>query len=264
MIGRILALALVALPLVACGSETATPGDAAPVPDQRIHGDYVSDALPTPFAGGDVVRLTFKDGTISFQATCNTMSGNATWDDGVLRVDNIGGTEMGCPGAGFEQDEWLVDFFGGSPSISADGDDLAITRGGDEVRFVPADGAGPGPGPDVPMDGTVWTLTGIEETDGDSVSFTRVPRTVTADLTIESSKVRVRTGCNSGSGHVTVVDDRLELRHMGFTLMGCIGVAGEVERGAMAVLGEREVRWSISGSQLRLEHGDHALIYDAE
>src|SRR5688500_5920022 len=110
MIGRIAGLALILALAAACGSETATPGDGGgdPTPDQGIGGDYVSDGLPAPFGEGDVLRLSLADGTISFQATCNTMSGNATWDGGPLVVTNVGGTEMGCPGAGFEQDEWLV------------------------------------------------------------------------------------------------------------------------------------------------------------
>jgi heat shock protein HslJ len=264
MIGRIVGLALLLPLLAACGSETATPGDDIPAPDQGIGGDYVSNGLPAPFTDGDVMRLTLADGSISFQATCNSMSGNATWDDGVLRVDSIGGTEMGCPGAGFDQDEWLVDFFSSEPAVALDGDDVSITRGEDTLWFVPAEEGGVGAGPAVPLDGTVWTLTGIEETDGDSVGITGVPGKVEATLTIEGDRIQIETGCNTGGGRVTVVDDRLELRNLGFTLKGCLDVAGEVERGVLQVLDGSPLTWRINGTQLRLENGDHALVYDAE
>jgi heat shock protein HslJ len=261
MIGRIVGLALLLPLLAACGSDTATPGDADP--DLAIGGDYVSNGLPAPFKDGDVMRLTLDDGSIGFQATCNSMSGNASWDDGVLRVDSIGGTEMGCPGAGFDQDEWLVDFFSSEPAVALDGDDLSITRGDDTIWFVPAEEGG-GAGPAVPLDGTVWTLTGIEETDGDSVGITGVPGKVEATLTIEGQRMLVRAGCNRGSADVLVSDDRLELEPLALTKMACAGVAGEVERGVLQVLDGSPLTWRINGTQLRLENGDHALVYDAE
>ncbi len=261
MIRRIMGLALL-LPLAACGSDTATPGD--PDPGPSIGGDYVSNGLPAPFEDGDVMRLTLADGTVSFQATCNTMSGNATWDDGVLRVDGLGGTEMGCPGAGFDQDEWLVDFFSGEPIVELDGDDVSITRGADTIWFVPAEEGGVGAGPAVPLDGTAWTLTGIEETDGDSVGIMGVPGKVEATLTIEGQRLLVRTGCNRGRADVLVSDDRLDLEPLALTKMACPGVAGEVERGVLRVLDGSPLSWEISGTQLRLTNGDHALIYDAE
>lgn len=261
MVGRILGLALLLPLLAACGSETATPRVA---PDPGIGGDYVSNGLPAPFEDGDVMRLTLADGTISFQATCNSMSGNATWDEGVLRVDTIGGTEMGCPGAGFDQDEWLVDFFSSEPAVALDGDDLSITRDEDTIWFVPAEEGGIGADPAVPLEGTTWALTRIEETDGDSVGILGVPAKVEATLVIEGDQISVESGCNTGSGKVTVVDDMLELRDVGFTLMGCLGPEGEVESGVLQVLAEHDVEWSISGTQLRLTNGDHALVYDAK
>ena len=56
-------LALLLPLLAACGSETATPGDDIPAPDQGIGGDYVSNGLPAPFTDGDVMRLTLADGS---------------------------------------------------------------------------------------------------------------------------------------------------------------------------------------------------------
>jgi heat shock protein HslJ len=265
MIGRIVGLALLLPVLAACGDEPDSTIDAVPAADLGIGGDYVSNGLPAPFADGDVMRLTLADGSISFQATCNSMSGNATWGDGVLRVDSIGGTEMGCPGAGFDQDEWLVDFFSSKPAIAVDGDDVSITRGEDTLWFVPAEDGGVGAAaPGVRLDGTVWSLTGIEETDGDSVGITGVPGKVEATLTIQGDRIQIETGCNTGGGRVTVVDDRLELRNLGFTLKGCLDVAGEVERGVLHVLDGGPLTWRINGTQLRLENGDHALVYDAE
>ncbi len=266
MIGRFASLALILAFAAACGSDTAAPGDGEPALAEGIGGDYVSDVLPAPFGEGDVLRLSLAEGTISFQATCNTMSGNATWDDGALVVTNVGGTEMGCPGVGFEQDEWLVDFFTSEPAIRLDGDDVAVTRGADEIWFVPASEGGSGAGPDVPLDGTVWTLTGIEETDGDSVGIMGVPARLRVDpvLRIEGREITFSDGCNEAGGGVHVGQDALRLRHLWTTLVACLGQASEVAAGVSEVLREGEVAWSISGTQLRLAKGTHALVYEAE
>ncbi len=263
MIGRIAGLALMLSLTAACGSDTATPA-ADGSPDRRTGTDYVSDGLPAPFVEGDVLRLTLGEGTISFQATCNTFSGNLEREGDVLHVSNLGGTEMGCPGAGQKQDQWLVDFFSAGPTETMDGTDLALRNGDVEIWFVPESEAGVSEEPEVPLEGTQWTLTGIEETDGDSVGMMTIPPTVDAGVQIDGQRLIVRTGCNRGSAEVTVRDERLELGPLALTRMACPGVADEVERGVVRVLDGTEVGWSISGTQLRLTQGDHALIYDAE
>ena len=264
MIARIAGLALVLSLAAACGSDTATPADDGSEPDRRTDTDYVADGLPAPFGEGDVLRLTLGGDTISFQATCNILSGNLQREGDVLRVSNLGATEMGCPGAGHEQDEWLMDFFSGGPTATMDGTDLALRQGEVEIWFVPESEAGVGAEPEVPLVGTQWTLTGIEETDGDSVGIMTIPPAVDAGVAIEGQRMVVRTGCNRGSAEVTVLDERLVLGPLALTRMACTGAADEVERGVVRVLDGHEVDWSISGTQLRLTRGDHALIYDAE
>lgn len=260
---RRLLTALAALPLlVACGAETASPTPPALDDSEEPSGDYVADDLPDPFDEGDSLRVTFREGEISFQATCNTMSGQAEWDDGVLRVSNVGGTEMGCPGAGFEQDEWLVDFFTSSPELTVDGTDVRLATDDAEIWLVPADEVAPD-GPDVALEGTRWELTGIEETDGDSIGMMGVPQRLGAYLMISGGELTFDTGCNSGGGDVTVRGDQLELRGVGITLVGCNGISGEVESGQLPVLMAGTVGWSIHGQELRLTRGGNSLLYTA-
>ncbi|MGZ5401128.1 MAG: META domain-containing protein, partial [Nocardioides sp.] len=147
---RLLALLAALLLLAACGSDTAAPPLATPAtgPAEEPAGDYVADGLPSPFEDGDTLRVTVRDGEISFHATCNTMSGRVAWEDGELRISNLGGTEMGCQGAGLEQDEWLVDFFSSSPDVTVDGTDVRLASGDDEIWLVPAHEVDADPGPD--------------------------------------------------------------------------------------------------------------------
>src|SRR5262245_48928983 len=111
--------------LVGCGEESVQGiGDLGA---DAVAGEYVGDGPARLFPdGAEPIRLTLRAGKISFTAGCNHFSGRATWDDGILRTSELGGTEMGCPGAGQAQDDWMLDFFGSSPRLELDGTDLAI------------------------------------------------------------------------------------------------------------------------------------------
>jgi heat shock protein HslJ len=126
--------------LVGCGEATV---DDPPAVGARsaIDGDYLSNGAPNPpfRDGSEPIRLTLRDGEISFTASCNHFSGQATWDDGVLRTSALGGTEMGCPGPRQTQDEWMIEFFGSSPTLELNGTDLAVRSDTDRVWFVPVD-----------------------------------------------------------------------------------------------------------------------------
>lgn len=261
---RNLLLLLLLLPLAACGSAGPGSSDGAsdPGPTTALPtGELVTESLPAPFGPTDRARVSFGDGQVSFSATCNTMSGSARVVDGVLEVGQVGGTEMGCPGPGHEQDQWLVDFFTGGPSVEILDTGLTLTSGGTTLRLLPPDAA-PDPGPAAPLEGTRWRLSGIEETEGDTVSMRPVGR-VRAVLGIERGAVTFTTGCNGGGGDVTVEDGVLRLSEVITTLRACEDERGEVERAVMAVLGRDRVTWSVAGDRLRLSAGDVALLYDA-
>lgn len=261
---RPLLLLLLLLPLAACGS--AGPGSSDGASDlgpttALPAGELVTESLPAPFGSTDRARVTFGDDQVSFSATCNTMSGPARVVDGVLEVGQVGGTEMGCPGAGHEQDGWLVDFFTGRPSVEVLDVGVALSSGGTTLRLLPLDAA-PDLGPTASLEGTRWRLSGIEETEGDVVSMRPVGR-VRAVLGIERGAVRFTTGCNGGGGEVTVEDGVLRLTEVITTLRACEDRRGEVERAVMAVLGRDRVTWSVDGDRLRLAGGDVALLYVA-
>jgi heat shock protein HslJ len=79
------------------------------------------------------ITLSFQDGRISARAGCNTMTGGATWDDGVLRVpaDGLATTMMACPDDLQAQDEWLMALLTSAPALSLSGGVLTV---GDDVE----------------------------------------------------------------------------------------------------------------------------------
>jgi heat shock protein HslJ len=253
---RLASVGLIALAaaLVGCGEESAV-GE----PTDDLGGEYVGEGPVRLFPDGSgPIRLTLRDGEISFTASCNHFSGQATWDDGVLRTSTLGGTEMGCPGARQTQDEWMVDFFGSSPTLELDGTDLAVRSDTDRVWFVPAEEVASGePGDDGDLVGTQWRLTGIGEHDGDSVGMLVIPERVNATIRFDDNLMRFDGGCNSGGGPATVSADTITFGLMEMTTQDCPGAVGEVERGVTRVLqGKSTVSWSISGHELRLRTSD--------
>lgn len=251
------------LALVGCGSQTATPSGSpgtSTAPDVGISGEYAAVGLPAPFDPGDELRLTFGDGEISFQATCNSFSGNARWDDGVLAVDELGGTEMGCPGKGHDQDQWLTEFLAAAPTIDVDGRDVRLTHDGTEIRLVPAAEATTPPASDSDLVGTRWRLVRIEQADGDTVSMTGVGRR-RALLTVERGSIGFDTTCNTGGGNAKVVRDQLHLSQVFTTQRACLDDRGEIEKAVLAVLGQPRVDWEITDTRLRLTVGDMSLLY---
>jgi heat shock protein HslJ len=247
--------------LAACGDVTA---QVSGTPTDPVAGEYVGDGPVRLFPDGSApIRLTLRDGDISFTASCNHFSGQATWDDGVLRTSALGGTEMGCPGTRQKQDEWMAEFFGSSPMLELDGTDLAVRSEQENVWFVSQDEVpSDEPGDADDLVGTDWRLTGIGEHDGDSVGMLVIPDDVTATIRFEDGKVTYATGCNSGGGRAALSADTITFRRTATTLKACPGPAGEVERAVMRVL-EGAVAWSISEDELRLRTSDgrHELVY---
>ena len=129
-------LVLLLSALAGCGEERVQGfGD----PTDPVAGEYVGHGPARLFPDGSApIRLTLRGGEISFTASCNHFSGQATWDD-TLRTGALGGTEMGCPGTRQKQDAWMVRFFGSSPRLELDGTDLTVRSGKDRVSFVPTD-----------------------------------------------------------------------------------------------------------------------------
>jgi heat shock protein HslJ len=264
---RLASVGLVVLVAVlsGCGEENVA-GFADPgAPNGPVDGEYVGDGPVRVFPdGSEPIRLTLRDGEISFTAGCNQFSGQATWDDGVLRTSALGGTEMGCPGARQAQDEWMVEFFGSSPTLERDGTDLAVRSDGEQLWFVPADEvASEDPGDEADLVGTTWRLTGVAERDGDSTGIMVIPDDVLATIRFEDHEVRIKPGCNEGGGPV-----RIEAGTITFTddivlsTAACPDARGEIERDVMRVLRDT-VKWSISGDELRLvtRDGRHELVY---
>jgi heat shock protein HslJ len=204
------------------------------------------------------VRVGFTDDhQLTAVSECNHLSANARIDDGVLAVDAMGGTEMGCDPDRHAYDEFLATFFESSPTIALDGPTLTLTSGDDVLVLTDREVADP----DRPLAGTRWVVDGL--IDGDAVSS--LPAGVgEAYLVFSPGRVEGETGCNSFGADTSVDGDRIEARDLVTTDKACADDVMAVERAIYATL-DGSLTHEIEAGRLTL-HGpdDHGLILFAD
>ncbi len=265
-VGALLAAALAVL-TAGCGDTDAGPGSgdsgrpAAAVDDDLATRVFVSTGLVGPAASQlstTRVRLEFGTDSISAQAGCNTLSGSAGTVDGRLRVERLGGTEMGCDPARMRQDSWLASFLAADPAYRLEGDRLTLS--GDRGTLTLVDAAAVTPV--TPLVGTRWVLDGVVTGSGPTGTVASVPRSARATLRVDNGQLLLRLGCNVGSAPVRIDGHRLLVGPLAQTLRACSGAAAEVEEAIVATL-QDAVRHRVDGETLTLSRAGRGLVYRA-
>ena len=109
--------------------------------------------------------------------------------------------------------------------------------------------------PDRPIEGTRWVVDGLIQ--GDAVSST--PMGVTASFAIRGGTIQIDTGCNTGSGPVTVTDTTLTIGALMLTKKACGPDAAAMESAVTSVL-QGEVTYTIEADRLTVMHGAVGLM----
>jgi len=252
---RPMLLPLLAVALLGACTATAvgsiSPSAQAPTPPASnppsaagggmIAGTFVS----TSVAGHDLVKgttvtLTFKDGQLSANAGCNTMSGTVVVLGGKLSVGQMAMTEMGCAAELMAQDQWLAAFLPGATADFGPGY-LNLTKDGVTIKLVNKQTT------NLPIEGTTWTVSGLIA--GDTASS--IQQGVVATLVFSGGKVTVNTGCNTGGGTATIADGKITFGPIVLTRMACTTWAGAVEKAMTTVLTGTQP-YTIDGSSLTI------------
>jgi heat shock protein HslJ len=201
------------------------------------------------------VRFTF-DGAnkVGVNTGCNTMGGTFEVQGDRLTMSAMSMTEMGCPEPQMSQETWLAGLL--AEPVTVGRDPLTFTIG--EVVFRLADREDVSP--DAPLAGTRWRLDGLSS--GDMASS--LPDGVNAWLEIaEDGKVTVDTGCNRGSGTVSIGDGTLTFGPLATTRMACAKPAAQqVERAMLEVL-DGETAYRIVEQSLSVTKGQTGLGFQA-
>ncbi len=261
-----LAVALAVAPTACAGTDPAADSDPADPPRAAVDGDlagrvFVSTSLAGPAAPlvpATQVRLEVGTATITAQAGCNTLSGNAGTSHGRLQVDRLGGTEMGCDPARMRQDSWLAGFLTADPTYRLEGDRLVLSGDRGTLTLVDAVAVVPDP----PLVGTRWVLDGIASGTGPAATVTSAPRSTRATLRVVNGQLLLRLGCNVGSAPVRIDRHRLLIGPLAQTLRGCTGPAAEVEHAIVTTL-QDAVRYEVDGGVLTLSRAGRGLVYRA-
>src|SRR5262249_12571391 len=116
------ALALLAMTAgSACGTGASSgPASGLPAGPTFLSPPATANGPPKHLVAGTRIQLSFRDGLVTANAGCNTMSGRASLHNGGLVIDGdtLAMTAMGCLTAGLgEQDVWLSTFITSGPAL---------------------------------------------------------------------------------------------------------------------------------------------------
>lgn len=251
-----LALGVVTLAAAACGDQTAqtTPGGSgsdgsgSELRGRTFLSSSVTDnGKPYPLVSGTQISLWFpEDGRLVANAGCNTIGGDKVdLSGGKLTVEGLGTTEMGCDAPRHKQDEWLIRVLEAGPTWKLADSTLTITSGATVLTLVDKKVAKP----DLPLEGTKWTVNTIFT--GDVASNTAGMEK--AYLVFADGKVTGSSGCNSLSGTAKVSGTEITFGPIVTTKMGCPDPLMQVEKSVLLVL-KGTVPFSIDSDSLTLNH----------
>lgn len=259
---RLLVMTIAAVTILsACATAGGAPSaPSSPSPSSAFAAVEGKTYLSTGIAGGTLVagtqvRLSFKDGQIGASAGCNSMSGAYSIAGGRLTATQLITTDMGCDAPRMSQDQWLAKLLGDA-AISVAGDTLTLAEGPVTLTLLDKEVATP----DKPITGIDWVLDGIVS--GQTASS--VPAGVTASLKIADGRVDVDTGCNTGSGTVTVTGNTLTFGPLALTKKACQADTASVESAVTSVLTAKTVHFAIDADSLTLDAGTAGLTFRAK
>lgn len=251
-----LVVSMLLLVLSGCGTADVTAGDGSDVDDRTFLSTEVTrDGESHALVDGSRVRISFADDQVSVQAGCNTLFGGYAVQGGVLSVNGMGGTQMGCPPELVAQDAWLVRLLEAGPSVEVQDDTLTLTGNATVITFVDREVADP----DRPLVGTVWRVDSLVE--GDAVSS--APGRAAATLTFgDDGIVELLGSCNQGSAdyQLTEGEKHLLIGDLDMTAMACDEERGELERAVLELLRAGELSVDINADTLTLTAGDEGLV----
>lgn len=228
--------------VAACGDDTSGGATTVPVASPAGHTYVVANAAGVTVPDGVEMALAFEAAQLGVSGLCNQASGAWVVDNGTLVVTQLQSTDMACQDTALmEFESTMLAFIGSSPGITLVGDVLTLT--GADITLALRERA---PVPDLPLEGTQWTVTGTVQGDG-----TQSLDTEPATIRFEGGTAAVFAGCNSGSVPYTVEADRITFGSLGLTKKACDEPAMLLEKVVSEVLAG-EVTFDIEATKLSL------------
>ncbi len=236
--------ALVVL-VVGCGDDEGPVASGDPLTGRTFLSEAITvDGAPFELVEGTRIRLELTDAEVRVNAGCNHLSGTLeSTADGVLRIGQMGGTEMGCDQALHDQDDWLMELLTSSPAWSLAGDRLTLTSGSTVIELLDRRVADP----DRTLEGTAWIVDTIYQ--GDTASS--LPTDAVAELTFADGEVSGSTGCNDIQGRYRIDGSTLHVEDLVQTDVACAPEVMVLEDAVLALNGSA-VTFEIAAARLTL------------
>ncbi|MER7245000.1 META domain-containing protein [Kribbella sp. NPDC000426] len=221
-------------------------GEGSPIGKTYLSVAVTEDGVDRPLVPGSRISLTIrKDGVLIVRAGCNQLGGGVTLDDGVLGFVEGVQTQIGCGPELEAQDDWLMEFVTRRPAWTIDGDTLTLNSGGTTIVLLDRRLAEP----DLPLDGTDWTVQSIL-IDDDDLRW-RYTLGDAATLTLNGTRATGSTGSSSFTATVIRDDRTLTLNDLVVAPTRPTGRAADLERAVLEIL-RTPLTYSIESNRLRL------------
>ena len=220
-------LTVLILLTAALASCTPAAGDSTPSPTPSLDGtkwQLLTLDGQAPLMG-TTITATFTKSEIGGSSGCNSYSGSYTLEGSSIQFGDIGGTEMACmePEGAMDQEQSFLRALRrvASYRLGAGQLELLDAAGSEVLVFT----ASP-PLPDVPMEGTAWTLTTF--VDGEVASSLLSGTEIT--LLFENGTASGSAGCNRYGGSYTLGQGTLQVREIDITEQLCLEPDGIMEQ----------------------------------
>jgi heat shock protein HslJ len=238
--------ALSLLLLVGCGSRAASGGLSDLRGRTFLSTGVTENGQPKQLVSGTRIRLSFgEEGRrIGANAGCNHIGGDARVEGGRLVAGDMAMTAMGCDGGRSEQDDWLVKFLTGTPTVRVSGTELVLANNTTEIRLLDRTVADP----DRPLIGTRWVVESVIDRDTASSS----PQGAAAHILLNADGTFTgNTGCNHMGGSAVIAAPTIRFAGVFTTKMACEDGRMRLEQAVLSVLHDT-VNYEIEADQLRL------------
>jgi heat shock protein HslJ len=255
-------VSIVAL-LFACGQKDSedTGSNVVETPD-FVGMDFILESSEGYQPISERVSLGFPsmDGeliALQFHAGCNGMGGSFLFDAGVVKLQELSMTEMGCEQSLMEEDDWFVNFWNSSPALSFSGDLLTVSDGTNTFNFRDSEVATP----DLPLVDTLWVIDSFIE--GDAVS-NRALQVEPSVFFHPDGMIILETGCNSAGGSYSVSGATISVEIDSITEAECNDEMSREAENHMLEVFQGELSFSIDASRIELMNGTKGVSGTAQ